>query len=678
MNEVLKVVLSLSLSGSLLILLLFLLRPLCKGRVSKRWQYYIWLLAAARLLLPFAPEANLMTMLFQEIGRTPEQTAVVSPYTQHNAAGDPAQTNEVPDGQRDLSREGSGTADLLPLPVKNIAAAVWRNLWLVWLMGALILFIRKLTIYQNFVQYLRAGCTEASDIGLLEHFGKLAERSQVNTAVELYTNPLISSPLLIGFFHPCIVLPSIQLSPADLDHTILHELIHCKRRDMFYKWLVQFTVCVHWFNPLVSLMRREISRLCELSCDEAVMQKLDPQERLSYGDTLLNAAGRGGSYKDPLVSITLYESKELLKERLDAIMNFKKNTKWGVFLSALLTLVLICGFAFSGAYAANRPPQTDPDAGTDIISLHTNSAELLDFQQGEQATVKEAAVKITEDHVKIQFNVSAEGDSPRTLEIIDPTGEVVRSYTFHQDGFLSGDQEYLYYEDDMIMVTDIASPGTWRVRLSTDQTPAEAASVTAKLVDPFVWGFASDPAPGETEDEAEEEDPSLSDQVYDHYRSYAQTKDDIQHGYIVNTEASFSQPAMPTVTGGGGTNFYVHHDNRINISIMLKHLVDGTGRLWTPDSFVSFEVYDPSGKTAYSFYREGSEIERAVDINTELAVYPGEWQYKLSFAYTTNGIDPSDMKVSLQYQNIYQDDIQWLIDNKLNAAAFPVPPRSET
>ena len=53
MNTVLKIVLSLSLSGSLLIVVLCLGRSLLKDRLSKRWQYYIWLAAIARLLLPF-------------------------------------------------------------------------------------------------------------------------------------------------------------------------------------------------------------------------------------------------------------------------------------------------------------------------------------------------------------------------------------------------------------------------------------------------------------------------------------------------------------------------------------------------------------------------------------------------------------------------------------------------
>lgn len=118
---------------------------------------------------------------------------------------------------------------------------------------------------------------------------------------------------------------------------------------------------------------------------------------------------------------------------------------------------------------------------------------------------KEAALNISEDDVEIQLNAAADGDSHRTLEVIDPNGEVVRIYTFNQDGFISGNQEYLY-GSEMIMVTDDVYPGTWYVRLSTDQTPAEKTSVTAKLIDLFMWGFISD---------TDETDLSGNDQIVD-------------------------------------------------------------------------------------------------------------------------------------------------------------------
>ena len=66
MLELFKTILSLSLSGTLLILLLLLCRPLYRNRLSKRWQYYIWLLVIARLLFPITPKTSLIGNLFKQ------------------------------------------------------------------------------------------------------------------------------------------------------------------------------------------------------------------------------------------------------------------------------------------------------------------------------------------------------------------------------------------------------------------------------------------------------------------------------------------------------------------------------------------------------------------------------------------------------------------------------------
>lgn len=64
MTALMKLILSLSLSGSLLILLLLLFRPLYRNRLSKSWQYYIWIVVILRLLLPVTPETSLAGSLF--------------------------------------------------------------------------------------------------------------------------------------------------------------------------------------------------------------------------------------------------------------------------------------------------------------------------------------------------------------------------------------------------------------------------------------------------------------------------------------------------------------------------------------------------------------------------------------------------------------------------------------
>lgn len=351
MNELFITVLSLSVSGTLLILLLLLFRPLFKERLSKRWQYYIWLIVIARLLLPFTPGTSLMGTLFQEINTRMEQTNAAS-FPEDNITTPPI---NIP--QNEVMTNGQNSSNL---PAQHILTSLLNTLWLIWLVLALILMIRKITIYQGFVQYIRAGCTQTADINLLEQFGKIIEKNKIRRTVDLCTNNLVSTPLMIGFFRPCIILPATDLSASDFEYTIKHELIHFRRGDMFYKWLVQLTVCLHWFNPFVYLISREISRTCELSCDEAVIRTLDTKNQRAYGDTLLNSIRAKGSYKNALASVTLNESKELLKERLDAIMKFKKTSKPTATITALCTILFCIGAATIGAYAA--PSANNPTA----------------------------------------------------------------------------------------------------------------------------------------------------------------------------------------------------------------------------------------------------------------------------------------------------------------------------
>lgn len=91
---------------------------------------------------------------------------------------------------------------------------------------------------------------------------------------------------------------------------MIHELIHYKRKDIYYKWLVQVVWCIHWFNPLLYLVVGEINRLCELSCDEAVISFLELDgERREYAGVLLEAVVPENTYKDNITSLTLSEEK---------------------------------------------------------------------------------------------------------------------------------------------------------------------------------------------------------------------------------------------------------------------------------------------------------------------------------------------------------------------------------
>ncbi len=352
MSELLKWVLSLSLSGAVLILLLMLVRPLVRERVSKRWQYYIWLLVVLRLLLPVGPPESPAGNAVMRM----EDAASVILYAPESGMGD---ADMMQREENDAPEPAAG-----PGTLPTIGAAVWENLWAVWLAGALVLLIRKATAYQSFVRCLRAGWEPVENPALLDRVAEIGGEIGVKRPVELYVNPLVASPMLLGSRKPCVVLPTVEMPEEDLRFVLLHELTHYRRRDVLYKWLVQMTICVHWFNPLVHWMGREVERTGELSCDEAVLRRLDGDERRAYGDALLRTVSAGGGYQAVLPSPMLGAEGKQLKERLETIMNFKKTGRLSAVLAALLAAVLGVTAAAAGAYtglppvtgAAEKPP----------------------------------------------------------------------------------------------------------------------------------------------------------------------------------------------------------------------------------------------------------------------------------------------------------------------------------
>lgn len=139
MNELFKLFLSLTFSGSLLILAFLLCRPLLKDRVSRQWQYYIWLLVIARLLIPAAPQTNLVNSLYQSMKHTIEIPEVSGIQQQNKTDASPAGS---PENDYENVRQNQ------PADSKVTAKEAWdlvkNSLWFVWLAGAFILFVRLL------------------------------------------------------------------------------------------------------------------------------------------------------------------------------------------------------------------------------------------------------------------------------------------------------------------------------------------------------------------------------------------------------------------------------------------------------------------------------------------------------------------------------------------------------
>ncbi|MBC1341953.1 peptidase M56 [Listeria welshimeri] len=323
MNELLKMVLPMALTSLVLIPCIWIFGKAFNRYLSKKKIYYLWLVVFLFLTIPFS-------FIF---------------FT-------PTKNNEFMWGKgTGLEGATSVVFDNNGIFVERDAkVAFWMTLldylWVIWLVIFSLIFIYRIASYRNFKKYVFSGAQKVNNLEQLDLLGEIIDDLNIKKSVELMINPLISSPIFLGFKRNVIVLPDKSFSEEELQYILRHELIHYKRKDMYYVWIAQFFVCIYWFNPLVYLMNKQIQIDLELACDEAVLATLPKEKYLGYGDTLLSSLAKSGNYKESSVAVSLHENTKKLKERLTFIANYQKeaknnNTILPIFLIALCSVGLI-------------------------------------------------------------------------------------------------------------------------------------------------------------------------------------------------------------------------------------------------------------------------------------------------------------------------------------------------
>ena len=346
-----QILLSLTLSGSAMALMLLALRYVFLRRMPSTVYYYAWLLVLLRFVLP-VPGLIPVETAAREV-----QTPIAAARPLHQQAVQPVTPSE-PEGFVPVTavtgKAEETQPETRPAPIQT--AAPRRNyvnykspaFWLfVWAVGATLSFGAYLASYMFFTARVRRSLSPATVDD------RRVYRTLPGRKPKLCRCAACNTPLMFGVFRPLIALPERIYSDEMLTNILRHELMHYRRRDTLYKWFAVAVLSTQWFNPLSYLIRREINRACELSCDEMLLRDMDRAEKLSYGDTLLTMAS-AGALPAGVVATTFSTEKRNLKERLEQIMHYKRSGTR--VLAAVLTVVLLLSF---GAVAGASPVNVD-------------------------------------------------------------------------------------------------------------------------------------------------------------------------------------------------------------------------------------------------------------------------------------------------------------------------------
>ena len=287
MNSFMTHLAALSLGGGLTALVLMLTARFTHARYAARWRCWLWLLLCLRLAIPLPLLPRPMAQ------QAPIQLPAVEDWVILQPAPEPAEppSSSPPQAQ--------STPDPVP---ENPAAApegdesrpafsfsLSQALFALWLAGAGITLAWSLLCHLRFCRYLNRWATPVKEPDTLALCNRLGDQLGLDRRPRLLTCPGLSVPMLAGLLRPALLLPDRMPAGDALRFSLLHELTHFRRRDIWRKALALWVRAVHWFNPLVWLALRAMDRDIELSCDESALKQLPQEEHAAYGRTILEA-----------------------------------------------------------------------------------------------------------------------------------------------------------------------------------------------------------------------------------------------------------------------------------------------------------------------------------------------------------------------------------------------------
>ncbi len=338
MENLLEIVLQISLSTAAVIGVLLLLVPLWQKRYSARWRKVIWLLLAIRLLIPFSPELSVtpvqMDMNWQAVPAW--QSAAMD-----NAIPDAADVAVTGDAVQTVSNAAQSNMAVVTDTAEATGIQVSRGeVWaLIWLIGiSLFLLIHGIQYVIFHRKVLKNALSLPEQDNLLRQAG---EGLKLHSYPDVMVSSEAQGPMLIGFMKPMIILPERSYSQQELLLILRHELVHHQQHDLWYKLVLLVANAVHWFNPLVYLLIGQANRDVEQVCDEKVVANQDMAYRKAYSMTILQAMSNSRG-----IALSTYLSKEAQngKKRFTAIL-YPQQYKKGLLL---LCVVIAAAVGISG------------------------------------------------------------------------------------------------------------------------------------------------------------------------------------------------------------------------------------------------------------------------------------------------------------------------------------------
>ena len=247
-----------------------------------------------------------------------------------------------------------------------IEIMVWHVLIAIWLVGIAVCLVRKAAKYRTCLRTIALLQEEQWGDICKDYNFELEDFEELKNIRLVYCQHF-DSPYLVGLGNPYLILPYKRYSNEEFHYIVLHELMHVRNKDIIWKGLIDLLCVAFWWNPVIYLLKKELSKLIEMRNDMQILSILSEEEKVSYmkclKSTALDLAGKDMAFG---VSFNRSDLKELDK-RMKLIVNDNKFSRW---LQVILC-VIVCFLLIGTSAIIIEPYSYDADEGIAVTAENT-------------------------------------------------------------------------------------------------------------------------------------------------------------------------------------------------------------------------------------------------------------------------------------------------------------------
>ena len=242
----------------------------------------------------------------------------------------------------------------------------------------------------------------------------------IRRKVSLWYSNTINTALTFGFLKPVVLLPVAlinNLTVAETETLIIHELTHIKSNDYFLNWFLIICENLFFFNPFIKIIAAKIKLEREKNCDSWVLQF--NYSALNYAETLLKTA-RFKTIPAPFFLAAVFKNAQLIKRI--RFLTEEKNLRFHKKNYSSLAIMPVIGFFMLNICLVDliknkKTRSTAPEKNISIVNTRINeninshfSTNVLPVNKIDHPAIEQPTSKTEIDRVNTEtlLNFSAE------------------------------------------------------------------------------------------------------------------------------------------------------------------------------------------------------------------------------------------------------------------------------